>query len=81
MPDVNPAAVVVNRGDDPEFVAAYIKYRELPHLVRGSENRADCRKGRKIRLADYPVPLEQRIARCRITGCKLDQPLFGNDMH
>ena len=60
VPDVNLVSIIMNCGDQSNFVAADIKYREFLNLVGVRKSLAQLRKIPKPAFSHYPIPTRQR---------------------
>ena len=60
MADVNLISIIMQRGDQSNFVASNIKHSEFPNLIGVRKDFAQLRKIQKPRLTHDRVPTRKR---------------------
>ena len=81
MPDVDFLTVVVDYGDDPEAVPAYIENRVRVRVISRPESLPHVAEDGEVRSADNPVPRLQRRLGGRVDIPEILQRFLCDHVH
>ena len=81
MADIYLVPIIVQRGDQSNLVAAYIKDREFSDLIGVRENLAQMGEVRKSACAHEKIPTRESRFRVRMLLREFVQALPCDDMH
>ena len=81
VPDVNLAAIEMDRSNQPNLIAADIEYAPLIYLIHGWESSAEFGKILEVGGCHHLEPTHQRRFAIRMLLPEKAQCFAGDDMH
>jgi hypothetical protein len=81
MTDIDHSPPVLDGGDQPALIVAYVEHHKPAHYIRPSPTVPNIRKIRPIRIAGYLVPRVQGRAPFIMSRGRLTNRLAAHDSH